>query len=178
VSEMESSIFDAHNESRFAMVQSSGTSETGFHPHLGRPLDDIRGGPNGSAIANGHSAEGASRGGGLLAQDSVAVDDVGFIAKSQRAMKQAGRMCMGVNIPGTGHTAYVFDIVSKPENQIPILQPKSTLLASGALFAIVPYPVCDACLSSCRFSWAVATDNNARRAVESDAALFRVPRTR
>ncbi len=46
----------------------------------------------------------------MLPQESVVVDDVGFTAQSQRAMKQAGRMCMGVSIPGTGHTAYVFDI--------------------------------------------------------------------
>eukprot|EP00802_Teleaulax_amphioxeia_P031005 Tamp_33939.p1 GENE.Tamp_33939~~Tamp_33939.p1 ORF type:complete len:167 (+),score=35.47 Tamp_33939:48-503(+) len=40
------------------------------------------------------------------------VDEVGITAQSQRAMKQAGRMCMGMSIPGTGHTAYVFDILT------------------------------------------------------------------
>ena len=48
----------------------------------------------------------------MIQQESVAVDEVGFTAQSQRAMKQAGRMCMGVSIPGTGHTAYVFDILT------------------------------------------------------------------
>jgi hypothetical protein len=86
-------------------VWSNAPSQTGFHPHLGRPLDEIRGGtPHGSANSGG--------GGGMLPQESVVVDDVGFTAQSQRAMKQAGRMCMGVSIPGTGHTAYVFDILT------------------------------------------------------------------
>ena len=113
VSESHSAVFDIHNESRFATVQSSGTRETGFHPHLGRPLDEARGGPNGGGLANGH---GGGRGGGgadrLAPQESAMVDEVGITAQSQRAMKQAGRMCMGMSIPGTGHTAYVFDILT------------------------------------------------------------------
>jgi len=96
VSESHSTVFDTQNESRFATVQSSGTQETGFHPHL-----DVRGGPNG--IANGH---------GTMAEQESMVEEVGITAQSQRAMKQAGRLCMGVSIPGTGHTAYVFDILT------------------------------------------------------------------
>jgi len=102
VSESHSTVFDTQNESRFATVQSSGTRETGFHSHLGRPIDDVRGGPNGSA--NGHAS--------TMAQQESMVEEVGITAQSQRAMKQAGRLCMGVSIPGTGHTAYVFDILT------------------------------------------------------------------
>ena len=66
----------------------------------------MRGGPNGSP----HMHAGGQ--GGPQEKESVAVEDVGFTAQSQRAMKQAGRMCMGMSIPGTGHTAYVFDILT------------------------------------------------------------------
>jgi len=113
VSESHSAVFDTHNESRFATVHSSGTRETGFHPHLGRPLDEARGGPNGGGLANSH---GGGRGGGgadrLLPQESAMGEEVGITAHIQRAMKQSGRMCMGVSVPGTGHTAYVFDILT------------------------------------------------------------------
>ena len=112
VSESHSTVFDTQNESRFATVQSSGTRETGFSPHIGRPLDEVRGGPNGGAMANGHAAGGGGGGEGMMPQESGVVDEVGITAQSQRAMKQAGRMCMGVSIPGTGHTAYVFDILT------------------------------------------------------------------
>jgi hypothetical protein len=113
VSESHSAVFDTHNESRFATVHSSGTRETGFHPHLGRPLDEARGGPNGGGLANSH---GGGRGVGgadrLLPQESAMAEEVGITAHIQRAMKQSGRMCMGVSVPGTGHTAYVFDILT------------------------------------------------------------------
>ena len=57
--------------------------------------------------------DGPGRGADRLApQESAMVDEVGITAQSQRAMKQAGRMCMGMSIPGTGHTAYVFDILT------------------------------------------------------------------
>ena len=109
VSESESTVFDTLNESRFATVTSSGTRDSpgGFHPHLGRPLDELRAGP--TATPNGHGPEGGSRG---TAMEPVVGDELGITAKSQRVMKEAGRMCMGVSIPGTGHTAYVFDLVT------------------------------------------------------------------
>ena len=113
VSESHSAVFESHNESRFATVQSSGVRETGFHPHLGRPLDEARGGPNGNGLANGHAAgRGTGGGGDVMPQESGIASEVGITAQGQRAMKQAGRLCMGVSIPGTGHTAYVFDILT------------------------------------------------------------------
>lgn len=39
-----------------------------------------------------------------------ALDEVGLTAQPQTTRKLAGRMCFGVSLPMTGHTAYVFDI--------------------------------------------------------------------
>jgi len=40
------------------------------------------------------------------------LDDVGLTAQPQTTRKFAGRMCFGVSLPMTGHTAYVFDIMT------------------------------------------------------------------
>eukprot|EP00287_Rhodomonas_sp_CCMP768_P011996 CAMPEP_0196723236 /NCGR_PEP_ID=MMETSP1091-20130531/5375_1 /TAXON_ID=302021 /ORGANISM="Rhodomonas sp., Strain CCMP768" /LENGTH=183 /DNA_ID=CAMNT_0042065087 /DNA_START=92 /DNA_END=643 /DNA_ORIENTATION=+ len=45
------------------------------------------------------------------------VDDVGLTAQPQTTRKLAGRMCFGVSLPMTGHTAYVFDICTSDGEQ-------------------------------------------------------------
>jgi hypothetical protein len=88
VSESHSAVFSQQNESRFATVQSSGTREDGFHPHLGRPLDEqSRAGPNGSTTANGGG--GAGRG-VVMPDESGAANSDELRVGGQRAMKLAG----------------------------------------------------------------------------------------
>ncbi|EKX47063.1 hypothetical protein GUITHDRAFT_152146 [Guillardia theta CCMP2712] len=62
----------------------------GFHHVQGRSMDEFR---------EHHS-------------HSPVPEDVGITAQPRTAQKNPGRMCFGVSLPGTGHTAYVFEILT------------------------------------------------------------------
>lgn len=91
VSDSRSTVFDP-NDIRVS-VASSGTAAYGQH---------------GDGRGNGGVGE---RNDGLTSRSTVSEDDINLSAKSQVTHKLAGRMCFGgIPVPGTGHTAYVFEV--------------------------------------------------------------------